>query len=138
MKRYILTLLAFFAIFSVDAREIYSLNNDWRFFFKEENTSDGARYVNIPHTWNLDALTGARSYKQTTASYLRDLYIPNEWSDKRLFLRFHGVQNVADVFINGEHIGEHRGGWTAFTFEITDKVRYESVTLHIGSLVEVR
>ena len=132
MKRYILTLLAFFAIFSVDAREIYSLNNDWRFFFKEENTSDGARYVNIPHTWNLDALTGARSYKQTTASYLRDLYIPNEWSDKRLFLRFHGVQNVADVFINGEHIGEHRGGWTAFTFEITDKVRYESDnSLHV-------
>ena len=60
MKRYILTLLAVVTFFSVDAREIYSLNNDWRFFFKEENTSDGARYVNIPHTWNLDALTGLR------------------------------------------------------------------------------
>lgn len=132
MKRYILILLAVIASFSVDAREIYSLNNDWRFFFKDENTSDRARYVNIPHTWNLDALTGTRSYAQTTASYLRELYIPAEWSDKRLFLRFHGVQSVADVFLNGEHIGEHRGGWTAFTLEITDKVRFESDnSLHV-------
>lgn len=132
MKRYILTLLAVVTLFSVDAREIYSLNNDWRFFFKEENTSDGARYVNIPHTWNLDALTGLRTYSQTTASYLRDLYIPDEWSGKRLFLRFHGVQSVADIFLNGEHIGEHRGGWTAFTLEITDKVRFESDnSLHV-------
>lgn len=132
MKRYILIILAVMAYFSVDAREIYSLNNDWRFFFKDENSSDGARYVNVPHTWNLDALTGSRSYNQTTASYLRELYIPAEWSDKRLFLRFHGVQSIADVFLNGEHIGEHRGGWTAFTIEITDKVRFESDnSLHV-------
>ena len=120
------------AAFSVDAREIYSLNNDWRFFFKEENSSDGARYVNIPHTWNLDALTGANTYRQTTASYLRDVYVPSEWQGKRLFLRFHGVQSVADVFINGEHVGEHCGGWTAFTFEITDKVRFDGDnSLHV-------
>ena len=132
MKRYILIILAVMAYFSVDAREIYSLNNDWRFFFKDENSSDGARFVNVPHTWNLDAMTGSRSYNQTTASYLRELYIPAEWSDKRLFLRFHGVQSVADVFLNGEHIGEHRGGWTAFTIEITDKVRFESDnSLHV-------
>ena len=132
MKRYILIILAVMAYFSVDAREIYSLNNDWRFFFKDENSSDGARFVNVPHTWNLDALTGSRSYNQTTASYLRELYIPAEWSDKRLFLRFHGVKSVADVFLNGEHIGEHRGGWTAFTIEITDKVRFESDnSLHV-------
>lgn len=113
MKRYILTLLAVMALFSVDAREIYSLNNDWRFFFKEENSGDAARYVNIPHTWNLDALTGTGTYRQTTASYLRELYVPADWSSKRLFLRFHGVQSVADVFVNGEHCGEHCGGWTA-------------------------
>ncbi len=129
MKRYIFLLLAVMASFAVDAREIYSLNNDWRFFFKDENSGDEARYINLPHTWNLDALTGTRTYQQTTASYLRELYIPTEWREKRLFLRFHGVQSVADVFLNGEHIGEHRGGWTAFTFEITDKVRFESDNL---------
>ncbi len=129
MKRYLLILLAIATVFAADARDIYSLNNDWRFFFKEENSSDGARYVTIPHTWNLDALTGTGFYRQTTASYLRELYVPAEWKGKRLFLRFHGVQSVADVFLNGEHVGEHRGGWTAFTFEITDKVRFEGDNL---------
>lgn len=116
-------------VFAAQAREIYSLNNYWRFFFKNENTSDVARYVNVPHTWNLDAMTGRGSYVQTTGNYLRDLYIPSEWKDKRLFLRFYGVQSVADVFINGEHVGEHRGGWTAFTIEITDRVRYDNNNL---------
>ena len=117
---------------SLSAREVYSLNNDWRFFFRSESSSDAARRVTLPHTWNLDALTGTHNYRQTTADYLRELYIPREWKNKRLFLRFYGVQNVADVFINGEHAGEHRGGFTAFTFEITDKVRYNyDNTLHV-------
>ena len=117
---------------ALQAREVYILNNDWKFYFKEENSSDEARQVRLPHTWNLDALTGDGSYRQTTANYERSLYIPAEWRNRRLFLRFYGVQSVADVFINGRHIGEHRGGWTAFTFEITDAVLWgEANTLAV-------
>lgn len=117
---------------SLSAREVYSLNNDWRFFFRSESTSDAARRVDIPHTWNIDALTGTKLYRRTTADYLHDLYIPAEWKNRRLFLRFYGVQGVADVFVNGEHAGEHRGGFTAFTFEITEMVRYDyDNTLHV-------
>lgn len=127
MKKCLLVLsILLSAALGAEARDTYILNNDWRFFFKEENSSDEARYVRLPHTWNLDALTGDGSYRQTTANYLRTLFIPADWNGKRLFLRFHGVQSVADVFLNGTHIGEHRGGWTAFTFEITDKVRFGS------------
>lgn len=125
MKRLAIILSILFAVaLEAAARDTYILNNDWRFFFKEENSSDEARYVRLPHTWNLDALTGDGSYRQTTANYLRTLFIPAEWSGRRLFVRFHGVQSVADVFLNGSHIGEHRGGWTGFTFEITDRVRF--------------
>ncbi|MBQ5648392.1 MAG: beta-galactosidase [Alistipes sp.] len=109
---------------SVSAREIYSLNNGWKFFYMEENSSDNAREVNLPHTWNLDAFGGGGSCLQTSANYQRTLFIPNEWKGKRLFLRFHGVQNVADVFVNGRHVGDHRGGYTAFAFEITEHVSY--------------
>ena len=127
MKKCLLVLSILLSVaLGAAARDTYILNNDWRFFFKEENSSDEARYVRLPHTWNLDALTGDGSYRQTTANYLRTLFIPADWDGKRLFLRFHGVQSVADVFLNGTHIGEHRGGWTAFTFEITDKVRFGS------------
>lgn len=109
---------------SLSAREVYSLNNDWRFFYADANSSDNALDVTLPHTWNIDAFVGGNTYCQTLANYQRTLFIPNEWKSKRLFLRFRGVQNVADVFLNGRHIGDHHGGYTAFAFEITDKVLY--------------
>ena len=125
MKRFLILAMVLFGTFaSVSAREIYSLNSGWKFFYKEENSSDNAREVTLPHTWNLDAFVGNGSYNQTAANYQRTLYVPSEWKGKRLFLRFNGVQSVADVFVNGRHIGDHYGGYTAFTFEITDNVSY--------------
>ena len=112
------------SIMTASAREVYSLNSGWKFFYAEENSSDNAREVTLPHTWNLDAFVGNGSYRQTSANYQRTLFVPSEWKGKRLFLRFYGVQSVADVFINGRHIGDHYGGYTAFAFEITDKVSY--------------
>ncbi|MBO5962488.1 MAG: beta-galactosidase [Alistipes sp.] len=125
MKRWILYILLTVSVVSSGyAREIYSLNSGWKFFYAEENSSDNAREISLPHTWNLDAFVGNGTYLQTSANYQRTLFVPSEWKGKRLFLRFHGVQSVADVFINGRHIGDHHGGYTAFTFEITDKVSY--------------
>ncbi|MFQ7503782.1 MAG: glycoside hydrolase family 2 protein [Alistipes finegoldii] len=123
MKRYIATLLLLAICASTQAREVFPLNEGWRFFFKSENSSDNARHVTLPHTWNTD--TGGTGYfLETTANYQNDMYIPAEWATKRLFVKFYGVQSVADVFVNGYHVGAHRGGSTAFTFEITDKIRF--------------
>ena len=125
MRNYILAIVLSLMSLTATARQVYSLNDNWQFFFKAETSGDYARHISLPHTWNLDALAGTGEYKQTTANYTRDIYVPAEWSNKRLFLKFHGVQNVADVFINGNHAGEHRGGWTAFTFEITPFVEFD-------------
>ena len=124
MKRYIIFALLLIFYSAASAREVFSLNDNWQFYFKLESSSDSARNISLPHTWNLDALAGQGSYRQTTANYSREIFIPAEWSSKRLFLKFYGVQSVADVFVNGHHVGEHRGGWTAFTFEITRHLDY--------------
>lgn len=120
MKRFLLSLILLLMISTgADAREVFSLNDSWRFYFKTATSSDNALNVKIPHTWNLDALAGKGEYLQTMGNYAREIFIPKEWADKRLFIKFHGVQSIADLYINGRHVGEHRGGWTAFTFEIT-------------------
>ena len=125
MKRFlILATILLGTLASVSAREIYSLNSGWKFFYKEENSSDNAREVSLPHTWNIDAFIGDGTYLQTAASYQRTLFIPAEWRGKRIFLRFNGVQSVADVFLNGRHIGDHYGGYTAFALEVTENVSY--------------
>ena len=124
MKRFITLVLLMLGIaLSARAREVFPINEGWRFYFKTERTSDNARHVTLPHSWNTDPL--AQGYwLETTGNYMNGMYIPKEWASKRLFVKFYGVQSVADVFVNGSHVGTHRGGGTAFVFEITDKIRF--------------
>lgn len=96
----------------------YSLNDDWRFSLMSDAQTKTSS-VTLPHTWN----DGEGECLLATAKYYRQLMLPRNLRGKRLFLRFGGVSNQANVFINGKYVGEHRGAYTAFTFEITDKVR---------------
>ena len=59
-------------------------------------------------------------------TYTREFFAPREWSDRRVFLRFGGVAGSAEVVLNGRYVGEHRGNFTSFTFEITDRLAYGS------------
>lgn len=119
MKRYILVILTLILSFEISAREVYSLNNGWRFFYGDAVSSDFARQVTLPHIWNSDG-----SQSQTIGNYMRSLNVPAEWQGRRVFIRFYGASSVADLSVNSRYVGTHRGAGTAFTFEITDFVRY--------------
>ena len=122
-----LSTFLFLLLFSISLhaqRQDILLNNNWNFRFSHQVQGD-TRRVDLPHTWNAqDALAGKIDYKRGIGNYEKALYIHPEWKGKRLFLRFDGVNSIADVFINRKHIGEHRGGYGAFIFEITDLVKY--------------
>lgn len=124
-KHYLLSLLLLFVVLTGYAsRNDILLNTGWKFRFAHQVSGPGIDVV-VPHTWNTrDALIGKMDYKRGIGNYDRTLFIRPEWQGKRLFLRFEGVNTVANLFINGKNVGEHRGGYAAFIFEITDKVEY--------------
>lgn len=122
--------------------EIYSqefLNHRNRFplvnwkFYKGDITSaesgnkiseEGWEDVTVPHTYNAkDVLTeGAHCY-QGIVWYRNSFDLSGEEKSKRYFIRFEGVSLVADVFINGAYLGRHKGGYSAFCYEITPYIK---------------
>jgi hypothetical protein len=71
------------------------------------------------------ALSGVRKplWKDERLWYRRIFETPYLTNGKRLLLHFGAVDWEANVFINGEFIGKHRGGYDAFSFDITENVK---------------
>ncbi len=103
---------------TIAQREMSTINSGWTFAKGERPDKSEYMPVAIPHTWNTDAYT-IKKYDRGIAWYQKTLPLPQQWKDKQLFLRFEAVSQVADVYVNGQQAGQHRGGYTAFTIDIT-------------------
>lgn len=118
--KYLHTLLLLFttAIYlPVNAqRETKTINDGW--LFNRNNDFAEAQIVNIPHTWNTDAYV-VKDYYKGKGFYRKAIHLPLKWSGKHLYLTFEGVSKYARIIINGQDAGEHKGGYTAFTLDIT-------------------
>ncbi len=106
-------------------RQVIPLNSDWKFRFSHDVNKSSGKRVDLPHTWNAgDALSGKWDYKRGIGNYTRKILINENLRGKRLFVKSDGANSVCNLFVNGRHVGEHRGGYSAFVFEITDFVEY--------------
>lgn len=114
------------------SRENISINTNWNFSNTIElprglgwgGPQQGAIVVNLPHTWNSADFMAEDGYRRGYGSYSKEMEIPAEYKGKRLFLKFDGAGSVATVFVNSNFVGEHKGAYNAFTYEITDLVNY--------------
>lgn len=55
--------------------------------------------------------------------YRRTFTVPSGWDGQRLLLHFGAVDWQADVWVNGQKVGQHEGGYTSFTYDITDQIQ---------------
>lgn len=118
-------LISLVTISTAQERQTISLNTDWEFMPNYVKRPTEVRPVTLPHTWNVgDVDSGKKDYHRGEGSYGKELFIPSKYKGKRLFLKFEGVANIAWVFLNGAHIGSHKGGYSAFSLEITNAVAY--------------
>lgn len=56
--------------------------------------------------------------------YRRELRLPDGAKGKRIFVDFEGAMLASTVYINGKRLGEYKGGYTPFSFELTDHLDY--------------
>ncbi len=74
--------------------------------------------VSLPHCWGAEAAQKGEKFYSGPGWYRRELEATPQ-AGKRFFLRFEAATLVADVYLNGQLLGSHRGGFGAFCFEIT-------------------
>ena len=113
-------LLAAPQLYAASPRVVHKINEGWKFTAGPRESAEW-KDVKVPHTWNReDAFDDEPGYHRGVGWYRQDLRVD---SDRRVFLYFEGVGQVAEVFINDKPVGKHIGGYTAFSFDITKFLR---------------
>lgn len=105
---------------------VQSINKGWKYIESDgaEPPSDlaAAVEVNLPHTWNARDTLENKGYRRGASWYLKEFEISGVSAPRqaRWFLRCGAAGQVAEVFLNGKHLGGHVGGYAAFGFELTE------------------
>jgi len=130
------------AMINVYARNSKSLNGDWKVIVdparagdyrqvwlekKPQKKTDFFEYsfdegpvLHVPGDFNTQMPELA--YYESIIWY-KKTFVHQRKGNQRIFLHFGAVNYMADVFLNGRHIGSHEGGFTPFQFELTDYIR---------------
>ena len=74
--------------------------------------------VTVPHTYSMDAINGL-GYYRGEAWYRTRVDLPVTMANQRIFIRFEAVGQQAQVYINGQFVGNHAGGYAAFCWDIS-------------------
>lgn len=107
------------------------LNNDWKFVSEfsekllEQNCDLELSDVRIPHTVKeLPFHYFDEHDYQMVSGYRKVLSVDKAWEGKSLLLTFDGIGHESVVYINGIEVASHHCGYTAFTVDIKDAVKY--------------
>src|ERR1017187_1929043 len=112
-------------------REDINLDAGWRFIQQNVSGAQATNFddsswttVNLPHTWDIsDGQDGpSTTYYRGIGWYRTHYTLSNSYAGLHFFLKFDGAFSDANVWINGNYLGEHQGGFAAFVFDITPYV----------------
>ena len=122
-----------------ESRTTYQLNTDWAFFRGDvphgEATDFNDRHwipVVIPHIMQLEKKhCGGNTIYDGIGWYRRYFKLPANAKDKRIALSFEGVMTNCEIFVNGQKVTNHHGGYVGFTVDITPYVLPENNVLAV-------
>ncbi|MBR5521656.1 MAG: glycoside hydrolase family 2 protein [Oscillospiraceae bacterium] len=116
-------------------RKVLSFNDKWA-FSKETKQFPQALpknwvWVNLPHTWNdIDGMDGGNDYYRGTCLYAKTVdkaeFLP---SADKYFIEIQGANSSADLYVNGEHIAHHDGGYSTWRADVTRQFKRVSEPL---------
>ena len=112
-------LLTLSTIWAQERLEI-PFNDQWTFHGQSASGMAVDEIVTLPHSWNKTDAQEGIPYYRGDGTYTKKFTVSESWLEKRVFIRFEGVNITAKVSLNGAVLGTHKGGYAAFSYEITD------------------
>lgn len=115
-------------------RKVVNINKGWRFIKENVELSEallkkGVK-VNLPHTWNnLDGQDGGNDYVRDAFWYVKELDIPKDAWGNEVYVEFLAVSQIADVYLNGEKLFHHEGGFSTFRVNLTEHLNKEGANV---------
>jgi beta-galactosidase len=108
------------------------LKDNWMFVKEAENAADAASKkgtaISLPHTWNaVDGQDGGNDYHRGTCWYVTKFQKPELEAGSQVYVEFLGASVIADIYLNGEAVAHHEGGYSTFRVNLTDKLQEENV-----------
>ncbi len=105
------------------------LNSAWHFYRDDQKTAQSSgevpaaawSRVDLPHTARLEAREAVNTWQGQ--AFYRKNFTARLQRGERAILRFEAAMNVADVWVNGKHFGQHLGGYLPFSFDVTDALK---------------
>lgn len=100
-----------------------NLNGVWdcEFSDSQEIPTEFSAKILVPFSPETELSGVNRALKPGEHLYYKRLFtLPDDFNRGRVFINFGAVDQIATVYLNGERLGEHKGGYTAFTLELTD------------------
>jgi hypothetical protein len=100
-----------------------NLNGSWDFTFDSTLVipSKFAHKIQVPFPWG-SKLSGVKD-EADVAWYHRTFQVPAAWGSKHIFLNIGASDWHTSVYVNGRFVGEHKGGYTPFEFDVTSFVK---------------
>lgn len=116
-----------------EGRESQALDSGWRFSFGETDDAPAAadyadnqwEQVQLPHSWNRlgsygDTRSSRTDNRQGIGWYRLKLRAPRAEARRRFYLDFGAVSKIADIWVNGVHVGTHKGAFARFRIDVSD------------------
>lgn len=119
---------------AAQGRAIYPINRNWRYHSAKVEGAESPGFddskferVVIPHT-NIQLPWHSFDDKdyEFISTYRRRFRYPKGAQGKRVFVDFEGVMTASTVWINGVRLGDYKGGFTPFSFELTKHLRHDA------------
>ena len=134
MKKFLYIFILLFVVGWAQAQQrvVYTINDGWKFtkgspFEAQLAGCDDSSWetVNIPHTWNnKDADDETPGFYRGPAWYRKQLFVDKSQEGRQTVIYFEGANQEVRFYLNGQFVGEHKGGYTRFCFDITSHLRY--------------